>query len=60
MPVVEYYREKKKVIEVDGSNSIDSVFATIQTAIEPLLAEKSGPEAYVTIWNLSFLMPRTV
>jgi UMP-CMP kinase len=40
MPVVEYYRKQKKVIEVDSSRSIDEVDSAIRTALDPLLADK--------------------
>lgn len=40
MPVVEHYRKQKKVIEVDGSNSVDMVYNSIKTALDSFLQQK--------------------
>lgn len=40
MPVVEHYRKQKKVIEVDGSNSVDVVYNSIKTALDSYLQQK--------------------
>ncbi|KZT58938.1 UMP-CMP kinase [Calocera cornea HHB12733] len=38
MPVVEYYRERMKVVEIDSSPPIDEVYAKIRIAVDAALA----------------------
>ncbi|CEQ42251.1 SPOSA6832_04054, partial [Sporobolomyces salmonicolor] len=40
MPVVDYYRQQGKVVDIDSSKSIDDVYADIAARIEPVLASK--------------------
>ncbi|KDE06123.1 hypothetical protein MVLG_03540 [Microbotryum lychnidis-dioicae p1A1 Lamole] len=37
MPVVDYYREKGKVVEIESSKTIDQVYASIVKGVEPVL-----------------------
>lgn len=37
MPVVEYYRERNKVVDIDSSQTIDAVYAIISTALVSIL-----------------------
>lgn len=41
MPVVDYYRQKDKVVEIDASPSIDEVFANVRVAMDQRLG-RSG------------------
>jgi adenylate kinase family enzyme len=38
MPVVDYYRERNKVVEVDATFDRDTVYSNVQKAIEPSLS----------------------
>lgn len=42
MPVVEYYRERNKVVEIDSSPSIDEVYAVVKREMDARLPKK-GP-----------------
>jgi len=37
LPVVEYYKEKGKVVEVDGTKTVDEVHVATQTAVKARL-----------------------
>jgi len=38
MPVVDYYRQRHKVVEIDSSPPIDEVYGKIRIAIDAALA----------------------
>ncbi|GAA5880194.1 hypothetical protein JCM3774_006082 [Rhodotorula dairenensis] len=38
MPVVDYYRQQGKVVDIDSSKSVDAVFADIEDGLSPILA----------------------
>ncbi|KAI5450041.1 bifunctional uridylate/adenylate kinase [Naganishia albida] len=40
MPVVNYYREQNKVVEVDAKDTIDGVYAKVKVAVDKSLAAK--------------------
>lgn len=42
MPVVDYYRERNKVVEIDSSRSIDEVYAVVKREMDARLPKK-GP-----------------
>lgn len=42
MPVVDYYRERNKVVEIDSSPSIDEVYAVVKREMDARLPKK-GP-----------------
>jgi len=37
MPVVDYYRERNKVVEIDSSPSVQEVYAQVRAAVEARL-----------------------
>ena len=43
MPVVDYYREQDRVVDIDSSPSVDEVYANVRLAVEDRLSRASGP-----------------
>ena len=42
MPVVDYYREQDRVVDIDSSPSVDEVYANVRLAVEDRLSRASG------------------
>ncbi|KAJ9124247.1 UMP-CMP kinase [Naganishia vaughanmartiniae] len=40
MPVVNYYREQNKVVEIDAKDTVDGVYSKVRVAVDKSLAEK--------------------